>query len=557
MRALLGWVLALGLVVASPALAANNGVADNTGSATSASVASTATDSAASASDDNSGSTPSATAGAAASSATATSSSTTPAAAEPQGQNGEPAAPLFFRIGAATFTPLGFLDLTNVFRSPVIGSGIGTNFASLPYRIPGNFPGAGLTEDRFSAQNSRLGFRIDSTVWGGKAIGYLETDFLGNAATSISATSNSVTLRMRVYFLDYTKGSWEVLAGQDWSMLTPNRKGIDPIPANIFFSQDMDTNYQLGLVWERTPQVRFIYHAGSMAAFGVSLENANQYLYGENGLSTSAVATPTALTGTNPFATAQLDNGANSSGTNIPNLFPDLIVKAAFDPMVGGRNFHFEVSGLLKEFKINTFMPSTATNSTNSGGTSINSTAVGGGVSANINLELFKNFHFIANSYWSDGGGQKIFAQAPDVVIHPQVNATSPFTVSPLHSGSGIVGAEWQATPKMMFFGYYSAIYVSKDAFPCLGATPNTAANDTCGYGATTASVTTAEASNRMMSEGTIGFIPVFWRNPTYGTVQLITQYSYLNRVPWILVPNTPREAHGSMAWVDLRYVIP
>src|SRR5580658_7338509 len=118
MRALLGWVLALGLVVASPALAANNGVSDSTGSATSASATSTATNSAASASDVSSESAPSATAAATASSATAasSSSSTTPAAAEPQGQNGEPPSPLFFRIGAATFTPLGFMDLTNVFR---------------------------------------------------------------------------------------------------------------------------------------------------------------------------------------------------------------------------------------------------------------------------------------------------------------------------------------------------------------------------------------------------------------------------------------------------------
>jgi hypothetical protein len=337
-------------------------------------------------------------------------------------------------------------------------------------------------------------------------------------------------------------------------MLTPNRKGIDPIPANIFFSQNMDTNYQVGLVWERTPQVRFIYHAGSMAAFGISLENANQYIGGENGLSGTAVTTPTALSGTNAFVLTQFDNGSNSSGTNIPNLFPDLIVKAAFDPMVMKRDFHFEVSGLLNEFKVNTFMPSTTANS---GGTSINSTAVGGGISANINLELFKNFHLIGNSYWSDGGGQKIFAMAPDVVIHPQLNATSPFTVAPLHSGAGLGGAEWQATPKMMFFGYYGAVYVSKDAFPCLGATANTAANNTCGYGNTTATAATAEADNRLVSEGTIGFIPVFWRSPNYGALQLITQYSYLNRVPWIFVPNTPREAHGGMAWVDLRYVLP
>ena len=41
--------------------------------------------------------------------------------------------------------------------------------------------------------------------------------------------------------------------------------------------------------------------------------------------------------------------------------------------------------------------------------------------------------------------------------------------------------------------------------------------------------------------------------------VQLITQYSYLSRNPWAVVAGglAPRVAHGSMAWVDLRYVLP
>ncbi len=270
-------------------------------------------------------------------------------AAEPQGNGGEPPSPLFFRIGSATFTPLGFMDLTNVFRAPVIGSGIGTNFATVPYRIAGNFGGSasavnsGLTEDRFSVQNSRIGIRIDSPVWGGQAIGYLETDFLGNAATSISTTSNSVTLRLRVFFVDYTKGKIEILAGQDWSMLTPNRVGINPIPGNIFFTQNMDTNYQVGLVWERTPQFRFIYHANKEAAFGISLENADQYFGGSNGAGSPIL--PNLAAGTT-FATASnLDTTANAQ---IPNVFPDVVVKAAFDPMVMKRNFHFEVSGLLQ-----------------------------------------------------------------------------------------------------------------------------------------------------------------------------------------------------------------
>lgn len=623
MRALVGWFLALSLV-ASPALAAGNGEADSTGAATSNGATSTTKD--------NSGSAPSATAKAdapsleseignlrdlidsqasqlekqndqlqqeqkklemleeqlKASSTARTSGLATPgsaasvsasaptsspvatasvamptvpaassasspsAAAQPQqGNGGEPPSPLFFKIGSATFTPLGFIDLTDAFRAPSIGSGIGTNFAQVPYRVAVNFPFAGLTEDRLSLQNSRLGIRIDSTVWGGQAIGYLETDFLGNAPNNLSTTSNSATLRLRVYFIDYTKGKIEILGGQDWSMLTPNRVGINPIPGNIFFSQDMDTNYQVGLVWERTPQFRFVYHASKAATFGISLENADQYIGGNGG-----VGTPVTPAG---FVTTQFDNGGTP--TNIPNVFPDVVVKAAFDPMVMGRDFHFEASGLYKVYRANTFI---APN------TSINNTVSGGGVSANINFELFKNFHLIANSYWSDGGGQKIFDLAPDVVIHPQASATSPFTIAPLHSGSGIGGAEWQVRPKLMLYGYYGGVYISRDAFLC--GTQTIAAAPECGYGIpnsannglgtnlpTGISQGTAYTQNRVIQEGTIGLIPVFWRSPNYGALQLITQYSYLSRNPWTVVPGglSPKVAHGSMAFIDLRYVLP
>jgi hypothetical protein len=331
-------------------------------------------------------------------------------------------------------------------------------------------------------------------------------------------------------------------------MLTPNRVGISPIPANIFFSQNMDTNYQLGLIWERTPQFRFIYHAAKDAAFGISLENANQYLGGGNGSGASIAATGFNNTG---GGAQQVDNGGSSNGLNIANVIPDIIVKAAFDPKVSGRDFHFEVSGLYKQFRVNTFIPPAG--SVMSGGTSLNNSSSGGAVSANINLELIKNFHLIANSYWSDGGGQKIFGQAPDVVIEPQPNSTSAFQVRPLHSGSGLGGAEWQAIPKLMFYGYYGTVYIDKAAFACTAAGGSPA----CGYGVATTTASTAESQNRLMREGTIGIIPVFWRSPNYGALQLITQYSYLSRVPWVVVPTSPRMAHGSMAWVDLRYVLP
>ena len=131
-----------------------------------------------------------------------------------------------------------------------------------------------LSETNFTAQNSRIGFRVDSTVLGAKVLGYLETDFLfNNDSNRYQITSNSAALRLRNYFVDIEKNGFEVLGGQDWSLLTPNRKGLSPLPSDIFYTQNMDTNYQVGLVWTRAPQFRFIAHPNENVAFGVALEN--------------------------------------------------------------------------------------------------------------------------------------------------------------------------------------------------------------------------------------------------------------------------------------------
>ena len=169
---------------------------------------------------------------------------------------GEPASPLQLHVGTATITPIGFMDMTAVFRSADGGSSIGTNFGSIPYNNASTGLGK-LSEIRFSAQNSRIGARVDATVHNTHVLGYWESDFLGNQSTNASVTSNAITFRMRLYFVDLRNGKWELLGGQSWSMMTPGRKGISPLPSDIFYSQNMDTNYQVGLVVDpRSPVPR-------------------------------------------------------------------------------------------------------------------------------------------------------------------------------------------------------------------------------------------------------------------------------------------------------------
>src|ERR1022692_1589885 len=443
------------------------------------------------------------------------------AAAPPQSDN-EPASPLQLKIGTATITPLGFMDFTSVFRSADGGSGIGTSFGSTPYNNVSTGLGK-LSEERFSAQNSRIGARIDALVHGMKVLAYWESDFLGTQSTNAGVTSNSNSFRMRLYFVDLKKGSWELLGGHSWSMLTPGRVGISPLPSDIFYSQNMDTNYQVGIPWTRAPQFRAVYHAGDTVTLGFALETAEQY--GGGGSGGGAIVLPSLLA--TPYTNTQIDMGAATFTP--PNLAPDLQAKIAFDPKVNGNLMHVEFAGFLSTFK--TFNPLTSTSFTKPGG----------GGEANFNLELVKNFHLIVNTFLSDGGGRYLFGQAPDLIV--EANGAP----SPLHASSTTDGFEYTAG-KTLFFAYYGADYIGRDV-----AIDTANKNALVGYGYSKS----ANSQNRTIQEGTFGFNQTFWKNPNYGALSFIFQYSYLFRNPWYVAVGSPRDTHNNLVFLDLRYTLP
>ena len=455
-----------------------------------------------------------------------------------------PPSPLSFNIGSAKFTPSGFMDLTNFFRSKDIGSGIGTTFSSVPFN--NSLPLAALTEDHFSIQNSRIALRVDSNVAGGDVVGYVEADFLGFTNDNLNVTSNSNTLRSRLYFIDYRKGRIELFGGQDWSMLTPNRNGIGFMPADIFNTQDMDTNYNVGLTWERTAQFRLIFHPSNTVAFGVSIENPQQYT--GSAVTFPTAATPILFTATQVNTGTSLNStalGSSPTATNslaTPDVHPDVIAKIAFDPKVTNHGIHIEAVGLFRTFRINT---------TNGAVNLGNATIHGGAGAINSNFEIFKNFKIFETAYYSSGGGREIGStNVPDFIVLPALTAASKFGLSPVHSDAGIVGLEWQVTPKTMFYGYWGDVYIGRNfSLSGCGAT----GTSPCGYGFSGSPNT----NDRTVQEDTFGWIQTFWRNPNYGALSLITQASYLTRTPWFVAAGAPRTAHAGMAYVDLRYTLP
>jgi hypothetical protein len=354
-------------------------------------------------------------------------------------------------------------------------------------------------------------------------IGYMESDFLGNNPGNVAVSSNSNTLRSRLYWVDVQKDKWEILGGQTWSLITPGRTGISPLPGNIFFSQDIDVNYQAGLVWGRIPELRFVFHPTSKVAFAVALDSPEQYAGGSAGgpgITYPSALNPSPATSVN-YAGNQLNTGGSTLGT--PNVAPDVIAKLAFDPST---RFHVEFGGVERQFKVWNPLTSTTFSST------------GGGGFVNLNVEVVKGFRLLTNNFWSDGGGRYIFGQVPDLIVR------NDGSISPIKTGSTVSGLEF--THKNSFlYAYYGGIYVQRNtALDVNGTTP-------IGYGFATSS----SSQNRAIQEETIGFNQTIWKDGKYGALNLMGQYSYLNRNPW--ATTNPSDAHINMVFLNLRYTLP
>ena len=414
------------------------------------------------------------------------------------------------------------MDFTSVYRSHDAGGGIGTNFGSIPYGA--NIYQNRLSEERLSIQNSRIGFRVDALVHDAHIIGYMEADFLGNNAANVAVTSNSNTLRSRLYWVDVRKGNWELLAGQSWSLMTPGRTGISPLPGNIFYTQDMDVNYQAGLVWGRIPELRLVGHwADDKIHFALALDQQEMYVGGSGGGGT--VVFPSNLVSTYPGG--ELNNATTT--VNAPAVFPDVIAKLAFDP---SSKVHFEVGGVARFFRV--YNPNNLQHYT----------AQGGGGFLNLNAEIFPGFRLITNNYWSDGGGRYIFGLAPDLV------ANSNGSLSLLHSGSTVSGFE-ATVKKTVVFAYYGGVLIGRDTvIDTTAKTPTLV-----GYGY----LGSSSGQDRIIQEATVGINQTIWKDAKWGALNFIGQYSYLSRSPWYFnaAAGAPSDASLNMVFLDLRYTLP
>lgn len=402
--------------------------------------------------------------------------------------------------GRLHFHISGFADVTGVYRSTFTGATIQTPFATIPLE---NTPEARLGEFRGAANHSRLNFRFDTRLGDRDLDAYVETDFLGNVQPNVFAGSNSHTLRLRLYWARLRNARWELLGGQSWSLLAPNRSGISPVPADVMSTRLIDPNYSVGLVWTRQGTIRITRHFGRWHLAG-AVENPEQSI----------------------LDSQELGQDVRGLGTRTApgsNIRPDLTGKVAYDASFA----HFEVAGLARNFHVY----STALGRPDQ--------ALGGGVSLASVIHAGPRIDIVSQDFFSAGGGRYLQAVIPDVTVRPDGRLVRITSYSLLH------GVEAKLSDQVTTHVYYGLVYGKRAAYEMPG-------RGFAGFGAPRGSA----LDDRTVSQTSVGFRHTLWRQEGYGALSYGLDYSYLVRKLWQANP-AGNLGRAHMLYTNFRYNLP
>jgi hypothetical protein len=508
-----------------------------------------------------------------------------------------------------SITPGGFVAAETVNRQRSVSGDINTPFTGIPYS--GNALSR-LGETNLTSRQSRLSLLGESTIGSAKLSGYWEADFLGTGVTSNNRQSNSYVMRQRVIYGQIAlKSGWSFTGGQQWSLATENKKGIqnrqELPPLTI------DPQYNVGFTWARQYGFRVVKDFGGKFAVGVAVEGPQATIGGRgfSSVTTASIGTASTSTTGNTFLDAPgsgggLFNFADTTGYSV-NKTPDFIVKAAIDPGWG----HYEVLGIVSTFRNRVYpcgvvgsnaadtvapaLPTTIACAVNGSTTpsavgAFDDTRTGGGVGLNFRLPVVaKKLDFAFQGLAGDGVGRYGSAQIADLTFRPDG------TEALIRTAHGLAGLEGH-TSKLDMYAYAGAEYGARAAYtgynsitvtktPAIPATATTPAipattatafklNQIGGYGSRLANNSgcatenppsnqltpsgggTCAGDTRTIMEGTLGFWYKLYQGPK-GGFRWGLQYSYFSKNGWSGANGIAPKAVDNMVWTSFRYYIP
>jgi hypothetical protein len=494
--------------------------------------------------------------------------------------------PSTIRFKGVNITPMAWIEAATISRSRATGSDINTPLSGEP------FPNSALShisENNFTARQSRLMLLADTKIGSAKVNMYYEGDFLGTGVTSNNRQSNSYVFRQRQLWasLKFDSGLF-ISGGQMWSLVTESKKGIENRQEQ--FPLMIDPQYIVGWAWQRAYGFRVAKNWDKFG-FGVGIEGP-QTTFGGRGSNNNFFFNV-------PGAGGGLYNFVDTNGYTA-NKSPDFLVKATYDPGWG----HYEIVGILSPFRDRVYpcgaqpllTPATGLNPNCTGANpnqsvagAFNDSTVGGGFGATARLPFAqKKIEFMAHFQGGDGIGRYSTAQLADVTARPNG------TLAPIRSAAYLGEMELHPNPKFDIFAYYGGEYAARTAYTFVN--PANGNRVGVGYGsplfnnsgcttegfpsipappvfpppATPANPSSAGTCNgdiHHIIEGTVGFWHKIYNGPK-GRLQWGVTYSYLTKYAWSgnattniapppVVTSVRPKAVDNMVWTSFRYYLP
>jgi hypothetical protein len=273
------------------------------------------------------------------------------------------------QIGGVNLKFGGFTEAAGIYRTRNEVADVGSDFNGIPFA---NNPRNHESEFRASARQSRISGLVTGDVDKDTHLAaYAEADFLGASDVSNARESNSFLLRMRHFYATVDQDSWgfHFLAGQTWSLLTTNTKGI--IPRSEQIPLTIDAQYVTGFNWTRNPQARVVGDFGNGIWAGLSVESPQALVGGNNPGGTTFANNQANPNANNPGDGTGLFSGNQNFTTD---TIPDIVGKVAVDTGFG----HYELKGIGRFF----------TDRFNGS----NRTTVGGGVGGAASIPVIPKF---------------------------------------------------------------------------------------------------------------------------------------------------------------------
>jgi hypothetical protein len=449
--------------------------------------------------------------------------------------------PLAIHYKGVTITPGGWLESTFLVRGHNENADITTNFGAVPLSGVAN---TNLSEFRASARGSRPILVATGMAGSTKLTGYFEMDFLGQAPTANYVETNSFNPRMRQLWMQAEfKNGVTFTAGQFWSLMTTDRKGI--ATRSEFIPTTIEGSYVVGYTYTRQNAVRITKDWnnkvwGAFEVAGAQTTVATSY-------------TPVNLMG---FATSTNALSPNSSTLNYlagsaagmsTDLAPDFIGKLAFEPGYG----HYEIKALVSLFRDRIASTADTTGSTN--------VTAGGGLGWAAILPIVpKKVDFVFEGLAGKGTGRYNAAAQSDVTLEPNGN------IVPLPAINSLAGFEFHPTPKLDVFVYGGDQYVGKEAFSTLSDGKLVAAgygsylvnNANCDVEVIPEGGAACGAQNKNLWDATGGLWYRIYSGP-FGRLQYGMQFEYISRNSWSAVKGGSPTGSDAVGLTSIRFYLP